>query len=72
MRPKINKSILKKPTPSIISNVSAKAENEPKTIKDLLINQITSKVRWRESVEYMINNNVNGIMYKSEELNPLY
>ena len=27
-------------------------------IKKLLIEQIFSKVRWRESVEYMINNNV--------------
>ena len=27
-------------------------------IKELLINQITSRVRWRESVQYMINNGV--------------
>ena len=28
-------------------------------LKDLLIKQIESKVRWRESVLYMINNGVN-------------
>ena len=27
-------------------------------IKELLINQITSRVRWRESGQYMINNGV--------------
>ena len=56
---KITESIIKDPKPPVISNVTAKAENKVSKIKDLLIKQITSKVRWRESVEYMIKNGVN-------------
>ena len=59
MSKKITESIFKDPNPPIISNVTAKAENEANKIKELLIKQITSKVKWRESVEYMIKNGVN-------------
>ncbi len=59
MRHTIIESIFKDPKPSIISNVTAKAENKVSIIKKLLIQQITSTVRWRESVEYMIKNGVN-------------
>jgi [acyl-carrier-protein] S-malonyltransferase len=59
MRKKITELIFKNPKPSIISNVTAKAENKASIIKELLIKQITSRVNWRESIEYMINNGVN-------------
>jgi len=59
MSHKITELIFKNPKPSIISNVTAKAENEASKIKELLIKQITSRVNWRESIEYMINNGVN-------------
>lgn len=59
MSQKIMKSLFENPKPSIISNVTAKAENKANKIKELLIKQITSRVKWRESVEYMINNGVN-------------
>ena len=59
MSQKITESIFKNPKPPVISNVSAKAENKISIIKELLIKQITSKVRWRESVEYMIKSGVN-------------
>ena len=59
MSQKITESLFKDPKPSIISNVTAIAENEVNKIKELLIKQITSRVKWRESVEYMINNGVN-------------
>jgi len=59
MSQKITESLFKDPKPSIISNVTAKAENKVNKIKELLIKQITSRVKWRESVEYMINNGVN-------------
>ena len=58
MSQKITESLFKDPKPSIISNVTAKAENKVNKIKELLIKQITSRVKWRESVEYMINNGV--------------
>ncbi len=46
------------PSVQIVSNVTAQATTNSDKIKKLLIEQIFSKVRWRESVEYMINNGV--------------
>ena len=54
---KINK--LNKP---IISNVTAKEAYSPEQIKTLLISQIEKKVRWLESVEYMINNGIKNFV----------
>ena len=59
MSQKITETLFKDPKPPIISNVTANAENKVNKIKELLIKQITSKVKWRESIEYMINNGVN-------------
>ena len=54
MKSKIESTNFLEPKPSIISNVTAKEETETNRIKPLLIDQITSRVRWRESVNYMI------------------
>ena len=54
MKNKIENTDFLKPNPSIISNVTAKEENDVNKIKSLLVDQITSRVRWRESVDYMI------------------
>jgi len=62
MRDKINSTNFIEPKPSIISNVTAKEEVDVNKIKPLLIDQITSRVRWKESVEYMIKNNVNEFL----------
>ena len=58
MREKIESTIFLKSKPNIISNVTAKEESDPNKIKPLLIDQITSKVTWRESVDYMIKQGV--------------
>ena len=58
MKDKIEETNFLKPNPSIISNVTAKEENDTNSIKSLLVKQITSRVRWRESVEYMIKEGV--------------
>ena len=58
MKNKIENTDFLKPKPSIISNVTAKEENDITKIKPLLVDQITSRVRWRESVDYMIKNGV--------------
>ena len=47
------------PQVSIISNVTAEPQNKSENIKKLLIQQIEKPVRWRESVNTMINNGVN-------------
>ena len=62
MKSKIENSDFLKPSPSIISNVTAKEENDINKIKPLLIDQITSKVRWRESINYMIKNGVKDFL----------
>ena len=43
----------------LISNVTATEIQDKVSLKDLLVKQIESRVRWRESVLYMINNGVN-------------
>ena len=58
MKSKIEETEFLKPSPSIISNVTAKVENNENAIKSLLVEQITSRVRWRESVNYMIKEGV--------------
>ena len=54
--------IFKNPSSQLISNVTALPIKEDTDVKDLLYKQIFSQVRWRESVEYMINNNVNDFV----------
>ena len=41
---------------NLISNVTGEIMNETSEIKNLLIQQIESKVKWRESIKYMIEN----------------
>ena len=53
MRDKINKVNFNKTSNQIICNVTAKPENNPDLIKKLLVNQIFSTVKWRESLIYM-------------------
>jgi len=62
MKDKIESTVFLKPKPNIISNVTAKEETNENRIKPLLIDQITSRVRWRESVDYMIKQGVNNFL----------
>jgi len=48
----------KKPNNLIVSNVTSTEVSNPTDIKQLLIKQIESPVRWRESVVYMANKGV--------------
>ena len=56
---KLNINDLEKP---IISNVTANETISSKEIKSLLISQIEKKVRWLESVEYMIDKGVKNFV----------
>ena len=58
MKSKIENVNFTKPTYEIITNVSASPTNDPVKIKKLLVEQIYSKVRWRESILYMANQNI--------------
>ena len=62
MEKKINAVNFKKPDFEIINNVSALPVSETDDIKKILIKQIYSKVRWRESIIYMGNNKINNFI----------
>ena len=41
------------PRPPVVANVTALPESDPETIRRLLVEQVTGRVRWRESMEWM-------------------
>ena len=55
----IKKSDFKSPKNILISNVTSQEVSDSETLKNLLIKQIESRVRWRESVNLMIKKGVN-------------
>jgi len=58
MTPLINNNHFNKPRPKIISNVTSEEVDDSEKLKSLLIKQIESRVRWRESINYMVKNNI--------------
>ncbi len=59
MTEELNKLNFKSGKNNLISNVTANEINDSDKLKTLLTQQIENRVRWRESVIYMMNNNVN-------------
>ena len=59
MTEELNKISFSSGNNKLISNVTAEAISDPEDLKSLLIKQIENRVRWRESVINMINNDVN-------------
>ena len=62
MRSFLQKVDIKNSNIQLISNVTALPLKKDNDIKDLLYKQIFSKVRWRETVEFMIKNNINDFI----------
>jgi [acyl-carrier-protein] S-malonyltransferase len=58
MRDALESVVIRAPAVPIISNVTAAQVSEPETIRRLLVEQITSRVRWRESVLAFRDNGV--------------
>ena len=58
MKDKIYSTVFKKPIIDIVCNVTSQPENDPENIKKLLVDQICSTVRWRESIINMSKENV--------------
>jgi len=58
MKEEISKLNFEEPDNVLISNVTGKEISDIKELKDLLVKQIESRVRWRESVLLMINKGV--------------
>ncbi len=59
MSKELNELNFKNGQNKLISNVTANEINDPDELKNLLIKQIENRVRWRESVINMIENDVN-------------
>ena len=59
MKEEIKKLNFKEPKNILISNVTGKEISNTNELKDLLVKQIESRVRWRESVLLMIDKGVN-------------
>ena len=59
MNEELSKTEFKSPKVDIISNVTSEPTNNVAIIKELLINQIEKPVRWRETVNYMMDKNIN-------------
>ena len=62
MKEKIESIEFKKPIFDIVSNVTSKPESSPENIKKLLVDQICSTVRWRESIINMSKEKVSNFI----------
>jgi len=58
MKEEISKLNFEEPKNTLISNVTAKEISDSNELKDLLVKQIESRVRWRESVLLMISKGI--------------
>jgi [acyl-carrier-protein] S-malonyltransferase len=52
---------LKAPAVPLVGNVTAEADSSAASIRDRLVDQVTGRVRWRESVKWMAANGVTEI-----------
>ena len=62
MKEKISGVKFNKPIIKIVSNVNATPEEDPEKIKELLIKQIYSTVKWRDSLNYMSEKGVKNFV----------
>ena len=62
MKNELAKTVFKEFQTSLISNVTAQEIDNSLIIRDLLVRQIESRVRWRESINYMIKNGVKNFI----------
>ena len=53
---------LKAPVVPLIANVTAEPVEDPETIRELLVEQVTAMVRWRESVVYLKNSDIDTLV----------
>lgn len=58
MRDALAQVTLQSPAAPLVANVIAEAVTDPARIKQLLVEQVTGMVRWRESILYMAGNGV--------------
>ena len=61
MKEALSEATIISPSVPVVSNIKAQAVSDPDEIRELLIQQITGSVRWRESVMWMAQNAVSEI-----------
>lgn len=59
MREALHNADIQPPSVPVIANVTALPVQDPDQIRDLLVQQVENRVRWRESVAYMIDQGIN-------------
>ena len=62
MQNEIEKCDFKKPKNTLISNVTSQEVGDISLLKELLVKQIESRVRWREIVNLMLKNKINNFI----------
>ena len=62
MRPQIDNTSFKKGSVKIVNNVTANEVDDPTRIKKLLVDQIFSTVKWRESIIFMKKSGVQNFV----------
>jgi len=60
MREALAEVTIRAPKVPLIANVTAAVTADPETIRDQLVAQVTGRVRWRETVEFMAANGIAG------------
>ena len=58
----LNEISFNKPDLPIICNYTAVSESNPLKLKDNIINQVTNKVRWKETMEYALDKKINMVL----------
>jgi [acyl-carrier-protein] S-malonyltransferase len=53
MRAALAEVVLEPPKAPLVSNVTARPTLDPNAIRELLVDQVTGRVRWRESIEWL-------------------
>jgi len=62
LKSELNSKKFLNPTVPIICNYNAKPEENPDLLKKNIINQVTNKVRWRETMDFVREKNVKQIV----------
>lgn len=50
------------PDPALVANVTARPTEDPDEIRDLLVRQVTGTVRWRETIEFLRDQQVEHVV----------
>ncbi|MDA8585723.1 ACP S-malonyltransferase [Rhodobacteraceae bacterium] len=56
----LGKVDFREPKVPVVANVLAEGVNDPTLIRSLLVDQVSGRVRWRTSVEWMVDHGVTG------------